>query len=153
NRRFQLERDFYTLLNPQQFAITAGAAPALSFEFSLGQPLAQVPLVHAALLLLRWLSHPLTQQEVSWLLLSSTLGASQGEAAREALAYLDTKLRNAKCAPPELTLEAFLHHPQMGIPAAHVLHRDLTAILQEHRRAPRRATAGQWVRHIGNLLL
>jgi len=153
NRRSQLERDLSTLLNPQQFAITAGAAPALSFEFSLGQPLAQVPLIHAALLLLRWLRQPLTQQEVSWLLLSSTLGAAQGDASRDALAHLDTKLRNARCAPPEITLEAFLHRPQTGVLAARSLHHNLTAMLQEHRRAARRATAGQWVRHITSLLL
>jgi ATP-dependent helicase/nuclease subunit B len=153
NRRSLLERDLYAQLNPQQFAITAGAAPALSFEFSLGQPLAQVALIHAALLLLRWLRQPLTQQEVSWLLLSNTLGAAQGDTRRDALAHLDTKLRNARCAPPEITLEAFLHRPQTGTPAARSLHHDLSAMLQEHRRAVRRATAGQWVRHIARLLI
>src|SRR6202000_909235 len=124
SRRAQLERDLYSLLSPQQFPITAGAAPSLPFEFSLGQPLAQVPLVHAALLLLRWLRQPLTQQEISWLLLSSTLGASQGAPARDALARLDTKLRNATCAPPEMTLEALLRWPQ-GAPAVNSLFRDL----------------------------
>jgi ATP-dependent helicase/nuclease subunit B len=152
SRRAQLERDLYSLLSPQQFPITAGAAPALPFEFSLGQPLAQVPLVHAALLLLRWLRQPLTQQEISWLLLSCTLGAAQGEEAREALAHLDTKLRNATCAPPEMTLEALLRWPQGGAPAVNSLHHDLAAMLEEHRRVPRRATAGEWVRRIGNLL-
>jgi ATP-dependent helicase/nuclease subunit B len=152
NRRSQLERVLRTLLSAQQFPITAGAAPALSFEFSLGQPLAQVPLVHAALLLLRWLRQSLTQQEVSWLFLSSTLGAAQGDVARDTLAQLDTKLRSARCAPPEMTLEAFLHRPQRGAPAAHLLHHDLTAMLQEHRRTARRASPGHWVRHIASLL-
>ena len=86
SRRAQIERELYRRLSSAAFPITAGAAPSLPFEFSLGQPLAQVPLVHAALLLLRWLQKPLTQQEVSWLLLSSTLGAAQGDAAREAMA-------------------------------------------------------------------
>jgi probable DNA repair protein len=152
SRRAQLERDLYSLLSPERFPITAGAAPALPFEFSLGQPLAQVPLVHAALLLLRWLRQPLTQQEISWLLLSSALGAAQGTEARDALAHLDAKLRNATCAPPEMTLEAMLRWPQGGAPAAHSLHHDLAAMLAEHRRAPRRAAAGEWVRRIGNLL-
>ncbi|HEX6495894.1 MAG TPA: PD-(D/E)XK nuclease family protein [Acidobacteriaceae bacterium] len=152
SRRAQLERDLYSRLSPERFPITAGSAPALPFEFSLGQPLADVPLVHAALLLLRWLRQPLTQQEISWLLLSSALGAAQGSEARDALAYLDSRLRNAKCAPPEMTLESLLRWPQSGTPAAHSLHHDLAAMLAEHRRPLRRATAGEWVRRIGNLL-
>ncbi|HEY3989761.1 MAG TPA: PD-(D/E)XK nuclease family protein [Acidobacteriaceae bacterium] len=156
SRRAQLERDLYALLSPERFPITAGAAPALPFEFSLGQPLAEVPLVHAALLVLRWLRQPLTQQEISWLLLSSTLGAAQGEAAREVLARMDMKLRNARCAPPEMALEAFLRRPESGVqtgaPAASSLHHDLAAILQQHRRASRRTTAGEWVRRISSLL-
>jgi probable DNA repair protein len=152
SRRAQLERDLYSLLSPERFPITAGATPSLPFEFSLGQPLAEVPLVHAALLLLRWLRQPLTQQEISWLLLSSALGAAQGADARDALAHLDAKLRNATCAPPEMALEALLRWPQSGAPAAQALHHDLAAMLAEHRRAPRRAAAGEWVRRIGNLL-
>ena len=81
------------------------------------------------------------------------LAPRQGDASRDALAHLDTKLRNTRCAPPEITLEAFLHRPQTGVPAARSLHHNLTAMLQEHRRAARRATAGQWVRHITSLLL
>jgi ATP-dependent helicase/nuclease subunit B len=152
NRRSQLERSLYAVLSPQQFPITAGAAPLLPFEFSLGQPLAQVPLVHAALLLLRWLHQPLTQQEISWLLLSSTLGTAHGDGARDALAHLDTKLRNARCAPPELTLETLLRRPQSGAPAASALYHDLTAMLQQHRRASRPAMAAEWARRITNLL-
>jgi probable DNA repair protein len=152
SHRVQLERDLYRLLSPQQFAITTGAAPALPFEFSLGQPLAEVPLVHAALLLLRWLRQPLTQQEISWLQLSSTVGAAQGNDARDAMARLDAKLRNSRCPPPEMTLESFLRRPQSGDPSANRLHRDLSAMMQQHRRASRDATPGEWVRRIGVLL-
>ncbi len=151
-RRPQLERELYRILSPERFPISFGAAPSLPFEFSLGQPLAQVPLVHAALLLLRWLHTPLMQQELSWLLLSSTLGAARGEVARDALAQLDAKLRNQRCAPPELTLESFLRQPQGGVPAASALHRDLSSMLQLHRRSPRQATAGEWLRRIARLL-
>ena len=151
SRRSQLERSLYALLSPQQFPITAGAAPALPFEFSLGQPLAQLPLVHAALLLLRWLRQPLTQQEISWLLLSSTLGAAQGDGARDALAHLDRKLRKAKCAPPEMSLDSFLRRQmQSGAPAAS-LYQDLTAMRRQHRPHSR-IGAGEWVRRIANLL-
>ena len=150
--RSQLERDLYRLLSPDRFEITAGAAPPLPFEFSLGQPLADVPLVHAALLLLRWLDHALTQQEISWLLLSSSLGASQGDAAREAMAHLDAKLRNARCAPPEMALESFLRRPQSTAHAVTLLHHDLSSMMKQHRQLSRRSSAGEWVRRITVLL-
>jgi ATP-dependent helicase/nuclease subunit B len=152
SRRPQLERDLYRILIPDRFPITAGTAPSLPFEFSLGQPLAQVPLVHAALLLLRWLHIPLMQQELSWLLLSSTLGAAQSESARAAMAQLDAMLRNTRCAPPELTLESFLRQPQHGIPIVSALYRDLTSMLEQHRRSSQRAGAGEWLRRISWLL-
>lgn len=152
NRQPELERGLYRILSPELFPITADATPTLPFEFSLGQPLAQVPLVHAALLLLRWLHAPLMQQDISWLLLSSTLGAAQGWKARDAMAQLDARLRNIRCAPPELTLESFLREPQAGISAVIELYRDLTAMLQQHRRALQRAGAGEWLRRAARLL-
>ncbi len=119
SRRAQLERDLYSLLSPQQFPITAGAAPALPFEFSLGQPLAQVPLVHAALLLLRWLRQPLTQQEISWLLLSSTLGAAQGDrsARRAGASGCEAAQRHMRAAGDDIGSAAALA-AQSGAPAA-----------------------------------
>jgi probable DNA repair protein len=152
SRRPQLERDLYRTLSPAHLPITAGASPNLPFEFSLGQPLAQVPLVHAALLLLRWLHRPLMQQEISWLLLSSTLGSAQGSGAREALANLDRSLRNRSCAPPEMSLESFLRHPQHGFPAVRALAHDLAAMLEQHRRNVRDASPGEWVRRVAHLL-
>ena len=152
SRQPQLERDLYRILSPEHFPITAGSAPTLPFEFSLGQPLAQVPLVHAALLLLRWLHAPLMQQEISWLLLSSTLGATQGERTREAMAQLDARLRNTRCAPPELTLESFLRVPEGGISAVSDLYHDLTAMLQQYGRPLHRAGVGEWLQRIARLL-
>ena len=107
SHRSQLERDLYRLLSPQQFPITAGCCTRTSLRiFPRPAARADVPLVHAASCSCAGCDHPLTQQEISWLLLSSTLGAAQGDAARDAMAHLDTKLRNARCAPPEMTLEA-----------------------------------------------
>ena len=51
-----------------------------------------------------------------------------------------------------MTLEALLRRPQSGAPAASALYHDLAAMLQQHRRASRPATAGEWVRRIANLL-
>jgi ATP-dependent helicase/nuclease subunit B len=43
---------------------------AMPWEFSLGEPLAEVPAIRAALLLLRWVAAPLREEEISWLVLS-----------------------------------------------------------------------------------
>lgn len=151
-RRAQIERAFYRRLAPEALPITAGAAPILPFEFSLGLPLAQVPLIHAALLLLRWLDKPLTQQEISWLLLSSTLGSGQGSAARDALAQWDARLRNANCTPPEMSLPALLRQPRGDAAAVDSLHSDLSRMLVMHRRDSRPALAGQWTQRVRDLL-
>jgi probable DNA repair protein len=42
----------------------------MPWEFSLGQSLADVPAIHAAQLLLRWIAMPLQEEEISWLMLS-----------------------------------------------------------------------------------
>ena len=69
--RGEIERAFLRLGDP-------GAAPL--FEFSLGIPLIEVAPVHAAQLVLRWLSAPLREDELDWLL-STGLGASPEETA------------------------------------------------------------------------
>lgn len=151
SRRLQLERDLYRILSPEQFPITAGMAPAVRFEFSLGQPLAQVPLVHAALLLMRWLHAPMTQQDLSWLLLSSVLGATRGE-ARNAMAQLDAGVRNRRCAPPDTSLDSFLRESPGGIPAINALIHDLSAMQRQHQRNSQRTGIGEWLRRIARLL-
>jgi ATP-dependent helicase/nuclease subunit B len=152
SRRAALERALLSELSPQRFPITAGGAPVLPFEFSLGQPLAEVPLIHAALLLLRWLEEPLTQQEISWLLLSSTLRATQGEAVRHSLAQWDAAQRRLPCPAPSVSLDTYLRHGQQGRGAVVELGRDLRAMLQTHRGAARPALPGGWAARIGNLL-
>jgi ATP-dependent helicase/nuclease subunit B len=152
SRRPQLERDLYRILDPECLPITAGMVPALRFEFSLGQPLAEAPLVHAALLLLRWLHAPLTQQDLSWLLLSSTLDAAREGGGRDAMAQFDARLRNRRCAPPEISLESFLRESQSGILAISRLNRDLGAMLQQYRRNSQRTSIGEWLRRIARWL-
>lgn len=81
------------------------ALPAGSFEFSLGVPLAQVPLARAAHMLLRWLSSPLTEHEIDWLLSTGLAGS-----ADESLAIQDYQrtLRLRGLARPAWPLEAYL---------------------------------------------
>lgn len=102
--RAELERIFRRILMPESSDIFFSSP--MPFEFSLGQPLSQVPPICAALLLLRWLHAPLREEELSWLLLSGFLCSSDAE--RNTLAQLDAANRNSGTLPPEISLEQFL---------------------------------------------
>ncbi|HEV2463206.1 MAG TPA: PD-(D/E)XK nuclease family protein [Acidobacteriaceae bacterium] len=103
--RAEMERIFRRVLMPESNDIFfSGPMP---FEFSLGQPLSQAPLICSALLLLRWLNAPLREEELSWLLLSGFL--STGDAERNALAKRDATNRNSGTLSPEISLQQFLN--------------------------------------------
>ena len=76
NVRSEIERIFRRVLMPETDDVFASAA-RMPFEFSLGQPLASVPVIRAGLLLLRSATGPLSEEEVSWLLLSGYLSPQQ----------------------------------------------------------------------------
>ena len=97
-RRGELERAFFRHL--------PAPASAPLFEFSLGVPLRQIPLARAALLLLRWLSESLAENELDWLLASGHACASNQETA--ALQAHMRALRRRGLERPEWTLRAFL---------------------------------------------
>jgi probable DNA repair protein len=97
--RGEIERAFLRLSAP-------GAEPR--FEFSLGIPLSQVELARAAHLLLRWLSGPLQEHEVDWLL-STRLAAPDPKETAALQAYMRT-LRRRGLARTEWTPEAFASH-------------------------------------------
>jgi len=104
--RSEIERIFRRVLMPETDDVFA-AAERMPFEFSLGQPLGDVPAIRAALLLLRWAAGPLSEEEVSWLLLSGYLAQSTGHRAQStglraqssedylALAQFDAAMRNS----------------------------------------------------------
>lgn len=73
-RRGEIERAFLRFNPP-------GAPPL--FELSLGLPLSTVPLARSALLLLRWISGSLTENEVDWLFRCGHLGAADEQAMLE----------------------------------------------------------------------
>lgn len=78
---------------------------SLPFEFSLGIPLSSVTFTRAALLLLRWLSAPLTENELDWLL-STGLAAEAGVGS-----LLQAHMRHVRrkgLQQPEWTLKQFL---------------------------------------------
>jgi probable DNA repair protein len=93
-------------------------APPL-FEFSLGIPLSQVALARSAHLLLRWLSGPLAEHEIDWLLSTGHAAASPQESS--ALQAAMRKLRSHNRQQPYWTLVAFIHQPPDNLlPAAWV---------------------------------
>ena len=96
-QRGQIERAFLSL--------TAPNSPPL-FEFSLGIPLAQVALARSASLLLRWLTGPLAEHELDWLLSTGHAAATAEETS--ALQARMRALRRAGLEQPSWTLQAFL---------------------------------------------
>jgi len=91
SRRGEIERAFlqHTASEGQP-----GSTP-LPFEFSLGIPLSQVALAHAAFLFLRWLDAPLQEQELDWLLSTGQL-ASGAEESLALQAFVRTLRRRGR---------------------------------------------------------
>jgi ATP-dependent helicase/nuclease subunit B len=109
--RPEIERIFRQILAPDTVSIAADEAP-LPYEFSLGVPLADVPMVRAALLLLRWMSEALRQDQASWLMLSGFV--CEHEEEQLPIAELDARLRRQAMRQPEQELETFLHFLSQG---------------------------------------
>ncbi len=126
--RSEVERIFRRVLMPETDDLFASAA-RMPFEFSLGEPLGDVPVIRAALLLLRWAAGPLSEEEVSWLLLSGYLDdRDQGTGIRAqegapptqadtglewgtvylALGSLDATMRNSGSLSLEISLRNLL---------------------------------------------
>jgi ATP-dependent helicase/nuclease subunit B len=70
DRRGEIERAFLR---------HAGETGTLPFEFSLGIPLISVPRARAAFLVLRWLTGPLTENEIDWLFAADMFSSDRGE--------------------------------------------------------------------------
>jgi probable DNA repair protein len=102
--RNPIDRILRTVLMPQSDDIRQPSV-AMPYEFSLGQPLADVPAVRAALLLLRWIAVSLPQEEFSWLLLSGFI--SETVTIREAVAHHDARLRRDCLLSPERSLSQY----------------------------------------------
>jgi ATP-dependent helicase/nuclease subunit B len=125
--REEMERIFRHILMPESEDILADSA-IMPFEFSLGQPVAVIPVIRAALLLLRWTAGPLREEEVTWLMLS---GFVADDAEFLPLARVDAELRNSGSPSPELSLEGYLRSvaPEKWPSLLHV-HKRLGDLLQ-----------------------
>jgi probable DNA repair protein len=95
SQRGEMERAFLRL--------SPGSAPL--FEFSLGIPLSDVPLAHAAYLVLRWLDGTLLENELDWLLSTGMTAIDRQESS--ALQTYMRSLRRRGLARPDWSLEAF----------------------------------------------
>lgn len=100
-----IERAFRRALLPSADDIRRPSSAVL-FEFSLGQPLADIPAIRAALLLLRWIARPLREEEISWLLLSGFLADTATHHLE--LARRDAARRDPGLLVPERSLASFL---------------------------------------------
>lgn len=124
--RGEIERAFRRALLPSADDIRSSSS-ALPFEFSLGQPLADVPAIRAALLLLRWIVRPLPNEESSWLLLSGFL-ADTGTHHLD-LARREADRRERGLLIPERSLAGF-HASLNGAPVLRPLAERLENLLQ-----------------------
>jgi ATP-dependent helicase/nuclease subunit B len=124
--RGPIDRAFRRILAPASEDILAPSIE-LPWEFSLGQPLAGVPAIRAALLLLRWIADPLPEEEISWLLLSGFVSDTVTNAL--AVAQHDARRRDATMLLPERALADYA----AGLPSTAefaALRRDLAALLE-----------------------
>ena len=103
--RPEIERAFRQILAPEAVAVGTHDLP-LPYEFSLGVPLADVPMARSALLLLRWMNDALLQDQVSWLLLSGFICEELDELLP--IAEFDVNLRRRAMRQPEQDLDTFL---------------------------------------------
>ena len=133
-RRGDIDRAFRSTLMPASEDIRQGCD--MPWEFSLGQPLAEVPLVRAAILLLRWITQPLAEAEISWLLLSGFLADTASNSF--AVARHDASQRRRALLVPERTLGDYV----AGLVGKPELRR-----LWEHLSALQRTAADHFSNH------
>ena len=140
-RRKQVVRAFSRVMQPA-FNLP-GAAPApLPFNVSLGQPLADYPLVDLALSLIELSFHEVPFAQASRLVRSPFLGGAEAEMARRA--RLDAELRQALGATVSLPklIASIGHAPLLR------MHLEKAFALKSHERQ----SPGAWARHFSALL-
>lgn len=101
-RRHTIDHTFREILAPELQDIRATSYMPM-YEFSLGIPLSETPMVRTALELLRWCISPLPVDRVSALLLSPLFAMKQEEHSSRA-AFDAFELRKAKLLHPEISL-------------------------------------------------
>ena len=104
DRRAAINRAFAPILSPETLSITARpTTPA--YEFSLGRPLAELPIAQTALTLLTWPLQPLPLETISALLLSPWFASEPSNLA----AFDAFELRQTTLLRPELSLQSVIN--------------------------------------------
>jgi probable DNA repair protein len=112
--RAAIDRAFRRILTPQIDASPDAPSSRAVYEFTLGHPIATVPIVRAALLTLQWLAAPLPQQDLTALLLSGYLASSHEE--QLACARADSALRENASLSPLVSIERALKITRAALP-------------------------------------
>ncbi len=126
--RGEIDRTFRRVLMPESLGVESD--DAMPFEFSLGHPLATVPVIGAALLVLRWAIEPIEQAAISWLMMSGFL-AARGDDLDE-MAALDAGIRKRGGICPTVSLESFI---SSGLRASSAMSRNFLGGLRGLQRA------------------
>lgn len=124
--RGQIDRTFRRILAPESEDIRRPAARQ-PWEFSLGQNLADVPAVRAALLLLRWTVASLSEEEVSWLMLSGFVADT--DTTSVAVAHQDARMRRFAVLSTKRSLTGY-RDSLAASPGLHDLRYRLTDLLR-----------------------
>jgi ATP-dependent helicase/nuclease subunit B len=137
--RAEADRIFRAVLMPESLDIAKEPGPPV-YEFSLGIPLADVPVVRAGLLMLRWFTGPLKEEEVTWLMLSGFFCKHPAEIGK--LAWVDFDLRGSGPLSPEISLDAFVRKIKPCSFRARVLH--VQRVLEKHCVLKASASYAHW---------
>ncbi len=104
--RREIDRVFRGVLAPELQDIRASSQTS-PYEFSIGKPLAEIPMISAAFDLLQWTSDTLSLERVSRLLLSHYFAMSDSE--QGARAEFDAfEVRKARMLRPEISLDELI---------------------------------------------
>jgi ATP-dependent helicase/nuclease subunit B len=142
-RRKEVVRVFSRVMQPG-YNLPGSAKTAMPFNLSLGQPLADYPLVDCALSLLHFSHHPLQFPAVSRLLRSPFLGGAESEMAQRA--RLDVYLRRRLGATVSLRgLIASVEHCPL-------LRASFESLLSVSENGKSKLPPSEWARHFSALL-
>ena len=154
--RAEIDRVFRQTLAPELNDITAPANSG-PFEFSLGVPLAQTPMVGTALDILRWATGPLPLDRISALLLSPHFAAERFASEYLARAEFDAfVVRQEHLLQPHINLDdlhALASNPKHGVSNLPILLQHLNALHEIFPRIDRAERSyADWAEAIHELL-
>lgn len=143
--RAQLDRIFRRVLMPDSEALRTVPEKAV-YEFTLGLPLGDIPMVRAALLLLQWMDGPIEREQISWLLSTGFFALTEDTTA---LTAADARLQQEELLPPEMKLDALLNRLEKHAHIGGAVARWVSAMRQARAliapQLTRERSCSQWV--------